>query len=164
MGFDISSALAHLLHSWTINFIINMFAEGIDMKTKNAWGMIVLTVVLGVFISVTAFAKTEKEPNNTPEEANSILVGETVEGLLQDGFDYFAITLPATGKTTVTLTGCPRGGRVQVGAKDFGYTGWEDSNGAETVSLTFDAQKTGGVIWVMPTFAGSVCGSDWCAA
>ncbi|UCD80042.1 MAG: hypothetical protein JSW26_00995 [Desulfobacterales bacterium] len=132
---------------------------------KNASGVIVLTVVLlYAFISIPAFATVEKEPNNTPEEGNSIQVGETVEGLLQDGFDYFAITLPATGKTTVTLTGCPRGGQVQIGAKNFGYTGWQDSNGAETVSLTFDAQKTSGVIWVMPIFAGSVCGSDWCAS
>ena len=75
------------------------------MRTKNAWGVIVLTVVLCVFVSMPAFAKTEKEPNNTPEEANSIRIGETVEGLLQDGLDHFAITLPATGKTTITLTG-----------------------------------------------------------
>ena len=134
------------------------------MKMKNASSVIVLTALLCVFISIPGFAKTEREPNNTPEEANAIQIGETVEGLLQDGFDYFAITLPGTGKTMVTLTGCPNGGQVQIGAKNFGYTGWQDSNGAETVSLTFDAQKTSGVIWVKPIFAGSVCGSDWCAS
>jgi hypothetical protein len=147
-----------------VTFFTNVFPERIDMKTKTAWGVMVLTVVLCVFISIPAFAKAEKEPNNTPEAANSIQIGETVEGLLQDAFDHFAITLPATGKTTVILTGCPRDGQVQIGAKNFGYTGWQDSNGAETVTLTFDAQKTSGVIWVKPTFAASVCGSDWCIA
>jgi hypothetical protein len=147
-----------------MNFVANLFPEGIVMKTKNALAVIGLAVGLWLFISISAFAKTEKEPNNTPEEANSIQMGETVEGLLQDGFDYFAITLPGTGKTTIMLKGCPRGGQVQVGAMNFGYTGWQDSNGAEAVSLTFDAQTAGGFIWVMPIFADTVCGADWCAA
>jgi len=134
------------------------------MKTKIALGTMVLTVVFCLFLIQPVSARTEKEPNNMPEEANRIQLGEPVEGLLQDGYDYYAITLPATGQTTVTLTGCPRGGQVQIGAKNFGYTGWQDSNGEESVSLTFDAQKTDGLIWVAPTFAGSVCGSDWCAS
>jgi hypothetical protein len=147
-----------------LNFITNVLLERIDMKMRNAASVIVLTVVLCIFISIPAFAKMEKEPNNMPAEAKSIQIGEPVEGLLQDGHDYFAITLAATGKTTVTLTGCPRGGQVRIGVKNFGYTGWQDSNGAETVSLTFDAQKTSGIIWVAPIFAGTVCGSDWCAS
>jgi hypothetical protein len=134
------------------------------MRLKNTSGVMVLTAAFWIFFSLAAFAGTEKEPNNMPEEANAIQIGEIVEGLLQDGYDYFAITLPSAGKTTVTLTGCPPGGQVQLGAKNFGYTGWQDSNGAESVSLTFDAQTTSGLIWVMPTFAGSVCGGDWCAA
>jgi hypothetical protein len=110
---------------------------------KNASGVVLLTVIVFcAFVHTPALAKVEQEPNNTPEEGNAIQIGETVEGLLQDGFDYFAITLPATGRTTVTLKGCPAGGQVQIGARNFGYTGWQESNGAETVSLTFDAQKT----------------------
>ena len=132
---------------------------------KNASSVAVLTIIVFcAFIHMPALGKVEQEPNNTPQEGNSIRVGETVEGLLQDGFDYFAVTLPAVGRTTVTLTGCPAGGQVQIGAKNFGYTGWQQSNGAETVSLTFDAQETSGLIWVAPVFAGSVCGSDWCAS
>jgi len=134
------------------------------MKTKIAPVAIILTAALCLFLGQPVSAIPEKEPNNMPEEANRIQLGETLEGLLQDGYDYYAITLPATGQTTITLTGCPRGGQVQLGAKNFGYTGWQDSNGEESVSLTFDAQKTDGFIWVAPTFAGSVCGNDWCAS
>jgi hypothetical protein len=46
-----------------MNFITNMFPERIEMKMKNAWGVIVLTVILWVFISISGFAKTGNEPN-----------------------------------------------------------------------------------------------------
>jgi len=60
----ISCALAHLLQNPPMNFFNNMLAERIDMRKKTAWGVIGLTVVVCVFISMAAFAKTEKEPNN----------------------------------------------------------------------------------------------------
>jgi hypothetical protein len=50
-----------------VNFIANMFLEGIDMKARNALGVILLTVLLGVFISLSVFGKTEKEPNITKD-------------------------------------------------------------------------------------------------
>jgi len=70
------------------------------MKLKNASGVMVLTAALWVFFSLTVYAKMEKESNNRPEEANLIRSGETVEGLLQNGHDDFAITLLSAGKTT----------------------------------------------------------------
>ena len=121
--------------------------------------------LISLFLLVTSsFALTEKEPNNTKEQANLLRYGETATGNLQDQYDYYKVTLPAIGKVTVVVSGCPAGGQVQVGATGFGYTGWQDSNGSREVALTFDAKSQTGVIWVMPTFAGSVCGYDWCAA
>jgi hypothetical protein len=40
-----------------------------------------------------------------------------VTGLFEDSFDYFRISLPAPGSVTVTLSGCPAGGNVQLGEK-----------------------------------------------
>ena len=109
-------------------------------------------------------AAKEVEPNTLPEQANLMRVGEAMSGMFEDSFDHFRVNLPGPGRVTVTLSGCPGGGNVQLGAKDFGYTGWEESNGRGTVSLTFEARSTNGLIWIKPTFYGSVCGDAWCVA
>ena len=77
------------------------------------------------FLVVTSgHALTEKEPNNTKEQATSLGYGKTATGKLQDQYDYYKVTLPATGEVTVTVSGCPAGGQVQVGTTGFGHTGW----------------------------------------
>lgn len=125
----------------------------------------VFLAALSLLLSFTpASALKETEPNTLPEQANVIRVGEAVMGIFEDSFDHFRVSLPSTGKVTVTVSGCPAGGNVQLGVKDFGYTGWEESNGRGQVSLTFNATSPNGLIWLKPTFHGSSCGKDWCIA
>jgi hypothetical protein len=121
--------------------------------------------LIGLFcLPLPAAALNETEPNSEPQQANAIRAGEAVTGIFEDAFDYFRVTLPAAGKVTVTVSGCPAGGNVQLGVKDFGWTGWEESAGRGSVSLTFTATSPQGLIWLKPTFHGSACGSDWCIA
>ncbi len=133
---------------------------------NKAHGIVVILIMSFclIFHGEPAWAAKEVEPNTLPEQANLIRVGEAVTGMFEDSLDHFRVNLPAAGKVTVTLSGCPGGGNVQLGVKDFGYTGWEESSGRGTVSLTFDAKSTSGLIWVKPTFYGSACGKDWCVA
>lgn len=134
------------------------------MRKRNVFVYNILCAALSMFLTISALAQKEKEPNNTPGQANRIHVNEIVAGIFQDSYDYFSISLPNTGKTTVTLSGCPKGGQVQIGASDFGYAGTRQSNGKGTVSLTFDATRTDGFVWIRAIFAGSVCGGNWCAS
>lgn len=133
------------------------------LKTHPRFLFVLLALVFLVS-GTRAFALKETEPNTLPEQANRIRVGEAVTGIFEDSFDHFRVTLPATGVVTVTVSGCPAGGNVQLGVKDFGYTGWEESNGGDSVSLTFNATSPSGLIWLKPTFHGSACGSNWCIA
>jgi len=109
-------------------------------------------------------AVQEREPNNTEEQAMVVPFGESVSGLFTDGNDYYRMTLPQRGKTTVTVSGFPPGVGVQVGVEGFAGTTWEDSDGASPVSLAFDAKNREGIVWVRVRFVQSVCGSDWCIA
>jgi hypothetical protein len=132
-------------------------------KAQVVFPILILTFCL-LLHDDPAWAASEVEPNTLPEQANLIRVGDAVTGLFEDSFDHFRVNLPSAGKVTVTLTGCPGGGNVQLGVKDFGHTGWEESNGRSSVSLTFDAKSTNGLVWVKPTYLGSACGKDWCVA
>ena len=146
------------------NYYATLIFVRIVMHQNHLIARIIFCLFSLLMLTNFSFALTEREPNNTKEQANLIQSGDTVTGLLQDQYDHYKVTLPSTGRVVVTVAGCPRGGQVQVGATGFGYTGWQDSNGSDEVTLSFEAKKQTGIIWVMPTFAGSVCGSDWCAA
>lgn len=135
------------------------------MKGKNS-SVFLVSIALTALLALPfpAAALRETEPNTEPHQANPIRVGEAVTGIFEDPFDHFRVTLPSTGQVTVTVSGCPTGGNVQLGVKDFGWTGWEESAGRGTVSLTFNATSTNGLIWLKPTFHATVCGNDWCLA
>jgi hypothetical protein len=134
------------------------------MHRSQVVSRIVFSLFCFFFMVTLSYALIEKEPNNTKEQANLLGYGKTITGKLQDQYDYYKVTLPAAGKVTVKLSGCPAGGQVQVGTTGFGYTGWQDSNGSTDVTLTFEAKSQSGFIWVSPKFVGSVCGYDWCAS
>ena len=50
-----------------MNFIDNRLPEEIDMNIKNASGMIVLMVIIWLFIGISGFTKTEKEPDTAKD-------------------------------------------------------------------------------------------------
>ena len=124
----------------------------------------VCVVILWGLAPAHVEAAKEREPNNTEDQAMVVPFGESVSGVFTDGRDYFRMTLPQPGRTTVTVSGFPPGVAVQVGVKGFTGTTWEDSDGASSVSLTFDAKNREGVVWVRVRFVQSVCGSNWCIA
>lgn len=132
--------------------------------TETVMICMVCVLILWGLGCVQAEALEEREPNNTEDQATMVPFGQPLSGTFNDSRDYYRLVLPRTGRTTVTVSGFPRGTGVQVGVKGFSNTTWKDSEGASSVSLTFDATKREGVVWVNVRFVQSVCGSNWCIA
>ncbi|MBA4349601.1 MAG: hypothetical protein C0415_06415 [Thermodesulfovibrio sp.] len=124
-------------------------------------------------IAPYAAAVTEVEPNNSPEQANLINIGDTVTGKINygDGSDYFKLTLPRSGIVRVNISGYPSDCSIQIGAAGFQKyattpVGWVRSDSGSPATFSFSAQgKFTGYIYVsLASVASGVCsGSEWCA-
>lgn len=124
-----------------------------------------LSFILGFSMSAMA-AVTEREPNDTPEQATPLGNSTSATGILhQNDRDYFRITLPAPAKITVTASGLPAECRMQVAgfAKKGTSLTTLDSGNNNTVSFNAPA----GDVYIqtaLSTVSSGVCsGSDWCA-
>ncbi len=106
----------------------------------------------------TLAAITEREPNDTPQQAN--LISDSATGLYhRNDQDWFKLNLPRAGKVTATVSGLPADCQMQVTGLR-GTTGLGSGIG----TVTFDAPA--GEVYVrlaLNTIASGVCaGSDWC--
>lgn len=119
----------------------------------------VLTALFFIAGNAPAQIITEREPNDTPQQANLITTGAT--GLYhRNDQDWFKLYLPAAGKVTATVSGLPAECQMQVTGLR-GTTGLGSGIG----TVTFDAPA--GEVFVrlgLNTISSGVCsGSDWCA-
>jgi hypothetical protein len=133
-------------------------------------------IVLFSFIFIIASyaaAVTEVEPNNSPERANPINIGDSVTGKINygDGSDYFKLTLPQSGIVRVNISGYPSDCSIQLAAAGFQKyattpVGWVKSDRGAPATFSFSAQgKYTGYIYIsLASVASGVCsGSEWCA-
>jgi hypothetical protein len=119
-------------------------------------------------------AVTEREPNNTSEQANPINLNDTVSGIINygDGSDYYRLVFPQSGIATVNISGYPSDCIVQIVIAGFhpNYptetAGFVSSDRGRPLSFSFSemGNKTGYISVRLSSVASSVCsGSDWCA-
>lgn len=103
-------------------------------------------------------ATTEREPNDTPQQAN--LISDRVSGVChRNDQDWFKLNLPRPGKVTATVTGHPADCKIQVtGLK--GSTGLGSGIG----TVTFDAPTVEIYLKAfLNPYAAACHESDWCA-
>ena len=124
-------------------------------------------------ISALGAQVAEVEPNNKPEQATSIQLGDTVTGKIHHfDVDLFHLTLPESGIVTVKLSGFPADCKLRIDSSGFYYrnpltnpVGGVVSEPGQPVTFSFSAQgRHKGLIRVeLSDPKGSLCsGSDWC--
>jgi hypothetical protein len=137
-------------------------------------GLFLATLFSLLPLSASAGQVAEVEPNNKPEQATPIQVGDTVSGKIQHfDIDLFQLTLPESGIVTLNLSGFPPDCKLRVDGSGFYYqssltnpVGGVVSEPGQPVTFSFSAQgKQKGLIRVeMSDPKGGLCsGSDWCA-
>ena len=126
---------------------------------KRLFVTVAVAILLFFFAAAnTPAAVTEREPNDSQQQANPI--SDSVTGLYhKNDQDWFKLNLPAPGKVTARISGIPAECQMQV-------TGFKGTNslGSGIGTVTFDAPA--GEVFVrvsLNTIAAGVCaGSDWC--
>ena len=124
--------------------------------------------------SASAAQVSEVEPNNKPEQATPIQVGDTVTGKVHHyDVDLFQLTLPESGIVTLNLSGLPPECKFRIDSSGFYYrnpltnpVGGLVSEPGQPATFSFSAQgKQKGLIRVeLSDPKGGLCsGSDWCA-
>jgi hypothetical protein len=112
---------------------------------------------------IASAAISEREPNDTPQQATPLGSDLAATGVFQrNDQDWYKLTLPAPSKVTATVSGFPGDCQVQVlGVRSDGATGL----GAASGTISFDAPAGDLYIRVvLQNVASGLCsGSDWCA-
>jgi len=127
------------------------------MLNRLSLASVVLAIFLLAGVNAPA-AVSEREPNDTPQQATPISINAT--GLYhKNDQDWYKLNLPAAGKVTASVSGVPSDCQIQV-------TGLKGTNslGSGIGTVTFDAPA--GEIYIriaLNTISSGVCsGSDWC--
>lgn len=122
---------------------------------------------------------TEVEPNNTPDQATPLALGQSATGLFhaQDSLDgdYYRLSVSGPGRVTVTVSGIPQDCRITVGALGFQRDGRAPVKPESSVtstrgesSVTFAFSSSGayeGFVFVKGLVAdgGTISGYNWSA-